>query len=102
MNKLEIPERYQKTLYITISIDPSDYFYGELWVTERAFKSDTSRIVVGKFEADVQLEYQNINDKRITILRDTKKKIIDEASEKAQQIDEEIESLLAIEHKSEQ
>lgn len=99
MRAMKIPERFTGTIYVLMNSNPTDYCYGSM----SFFDSDISehiddRILVGKVDVDIPLESKNSLDKQVAQLRKSKQKIIDDATEKANQIDEAIESLLAIEH----
>ena len=70
-------------------------------VSEHDFSDSKTRIQVGSIEVDVPFDAGGSLDKQVEQLRASKRKIIDEASAKAGQIDEAIESMLAIEYKGE-
>jgi hypothetical protein len=100
MKGLQIPERFTGTVYISAYSDPTSYMYGKLCFLDFESGAD-DRILVGKIEIDVPLDHARTLDKQVEQLRTAKKKILSEASDKACQLDEAIESLLAIEYKGE-
>ena len=99
MRKLEIPERFTGRVYVGFYTDPNSPLYGMQIVTEHDHKFSDSVIIVGHTDIDIPLDQSGSLDKQVAQLKKAKQKIIDEATSKAQQIDETIESLLAIEHK---
>ena len=99
MNKLEIQERFTGTVYVCVSIDPNSCLYGETFLSKFDPKGASDSIALGKADVDIALDHTGSLNKQAEQLKASKRKIIDEASAKAGQIDEAIESLLAIEHK---
>lgn len=102
MNNMKLPERFTGTIYVMADTDPTSVCYG--WLS--FFNTDISehcddRILVGQVEVDIPLDTKGTTDKQIAKLRKTKQQIIDKATDQAKQIDEAIESLLAIEHTEE-
>ena len=55
-------------------------------------------IALGKADVDIALDRAVTLNKQVDQLKASKRKIIDEASARAGQIDEAIDSLLAVEH----
>lgn len=99
MKGLNIPERFTGTIYVIANTDPTSCMYGWLSFFDRDISEHCDdRIVVGKIDVDVPLDTKGTTEKQVAKLRKSKQKIIDEATDKAKQIDEAIESLLAIEH----
>ena len=97
MKALEIPARFTGTVHVAIWSDPTSCLYGEIFLSDH--KLDSNVINLGSLEVDIPLDVDDALDKQVDQLREAKSKIITEATEKAQQIDEAIESLLAIEYK---
>jgi len=99
MKGLQIPERFTGKIYIMVNSDPESYFYGRLDASTTDYSEHLDdRILVGTVDVDVPLDARGTSEKQIQKLRTTRQRIIEEATEKANQIDEAIESLLAIEH----
>jgi hypothetical protein len=98
MKGLQIPERFTGKVYIYAYSDPTSYLYGDLCLFNFEVGSD-DRILVGEAEIDVPLDHASTLDKQVEQLRTAKKKILSDATDKARQLDEAIESLLAIEYK---
>lgn len=99
MKGLNIPERFTGTIYIYMDSDPSSVLYGLMFFGDADPSDRTNKILLGKVDVDVPLDAAGSLDKQVANLRAGKQRIIDEASEKARQIDDAIESLLAIEYK---
>ena len=100
MKALEIPARFTGTVHVAIWSDPTSCLYGDIFLSDR--KLDSNGVInLGSVEVDIPLEVDGALDKQVDQLRESKSKIIREATDKAQQIDEAIESLLAIEYKEE-
>ena len=97
MKGLQIPDRFTGKLYFSFHSDPTNCLYGDMSVSVHDFSDSQNRIQVGSIEVDVPFVAEGLLDKQVEQLRSSKRKIIDEASVKAGQIDEAIESLLAIE-----
>ena len=100
MKGLQIPERFTGTVYIYAYSDPTSYMYGKLCFVCFELEAD-DRILVGKVEIDAPLDHASTLDKQVEQLRTAKQKVINDATEKARQLDEAIESLLAIEYQGE-
>jgi hypothetical protein len=98
MKTMNIPERFTGTIYIAAYCDPTDVMYGWLYFTDREPSKDSDLILLGQTEVDIPLDAKGTVDKQVAKLRRSKQKIIDDATDRASQIDEAIESLLAIEH----
>jgi len=98
MKGLQIPERFTGTVYITAYSDPTSGLYGMLSATPYDPAGSDDRIVVGSIEIDIPLDVKNTIDKQVEQLETSKRRILGEASEKAMQINEAIESLRAIEY----
>lgn len=98
MKGLNIPDRFTGTVYVAIWSDPNFCLYGDLYVTD-VKPSEISSITLGSVDVDIPLSADGSLNTQVEQLRSAKQKIIDEATEKAGQIDEAIESLLAIEYK---
>lgn len=99
MRPIEVPERYTETIYVCVYCDPSNPLYGMVTVRTYNPEDDDNLLNVGQTDIDVPLSAGNTTEKQVAKLRKTKQQIIDEATDKASQIDEAIESLLAIEYK---
>ena len=99
MKALEIPERFTGTVYVCMWSDPDFCLYGEMFLTKHAPVENSDCILLGQAEANIELDRTGTLDKQVDQLRSARQKIIDTATSKAQQIEETIESLLAIEHK---
>ena len=97
MKALEIPERFTGTVYICAWSNPDFCLYGETFVTDNAPNEFSECIVLGQAEVDIALDRTGTLDKQVDQLRTARQKIIDKATGEAQQIQEAIESLLAIE-----
>ena len=102
MKGLQIPERYTGTVCVFAYSDPTSPIYGMLSVAPKSVCEQPDRIIVGSIDIDIPLDHTGSLDKQVEQLKASKRKIIDEASAKAVQIDEAIESLLAIEYNGEQ
>ena len=98
MKGLKIPERFTDTVYIIANSDPCSALYGMLNVSTYDFADSDDRLAVGSIEIDIPLDANNTIDKQVEQLMTSKRRIIAEATEKAEQIQEAIESLLAIEY----
>ena len=101
MKALEIPARFTGTVYVSIWSDPTSCLYGELLLTQGKMDKSPGVIPLGSAEVDTPLDVTGCLDKQVDQLLESKSKIIREATDKAQQIDETIESLRAIEYKEE-
>jgi len=101
MKGLQIPERFTGTLYISAYSDPTCFMYGLMSFDDRAPSDTSDRILVGTVEVDIPLDRIGSLDKQVEKLRKSKIKILAEATEKAGQIQDAIESLLAIEYQGE-
>ena len=100
MKALEIPARFTGTVHVAIWSNPDSCLYGEIFLSD--CKMDSNGVInLGSVEVDIPLEVDGALDKQVDQLRESKSNIIREATDKAQQIDEAIESLLAIEYKEE-
>jgi len=100
MKALEIPARFTGSVYVAIWSDPDSCLYGEIFLTDR--KMDSNGVInLGNAFVDIPLEVNGCLDKQVDQLLESKSKIIRDATDKAQQIDETIESLRAIEYKEE-
>lgn len=102
MSVMKLPERFTGTIYVMVNSDPTSVCYG--WLS--FFENDISehcddRILVGQIEVDIPLDTKSTTEKQVAKLRKTKQQIIDDATDRAKQIDEAIESLLAIEYTEE-
>jgi len=97
MKALEIPERFTGTVYICAWSNPDFCLYGETFVTDNAPNEFSECILLGQAEVDIALDRTGTLDKQVDQLRAARQKIIDKATGEAQQIQEAIESLLAIE-----
>ena len=102
MKGLQIPKRFTGTVYLYANSDPESFLYGAIGASHIGPMKNDNRIIVGSIEVDIPLDQTGSRDKQVKQLRASKRKIIDEATSKAGQIDEAIESLLAIEYKGEQ
>jgi hypothetical protein len=104
MKTLTIPERFTGTVYIKMWSNPQSCLYGVLYVDDiyltRGDPSEsTESILLGKVDVDIPLDANGTVDKQVDQLRNARQQIIDKATAEAQQIEEAIESLLAIEYK---
>jgi len=97
MKGLQIPERFTGTLYVVVYSDPASCLYGMMSFQKHNPEHESSNILVGTVEVDIPLDQAGALDKQVEQLRKSKRRIIADATEKAGQIDEAIESLLAIE-----
>ena len=98
MKALEIPARFTGTVHVAIWSNPNSFLYGEIFLSDS--KPGGNEVInLGSVEVDIPLEVDGALDKQVDQLRESKSKIIRDATDKAQQIDEAIESLLAIEYK---
>jgi len=97
MKALEIPERFTGTVYICAWSNPDFCLYGETFVTDNAPNEFSECILLGQEDVDIALDRAGTLDKQVDQLRAARQKIIDKATGEAQQIQEAIESLLAIE-----
>ena len=99
MKALEIPERFTGTVYICAWSNPDFCLYGETFVTDNAPNEFSECILLGQEDVDIALDRAGTLDKQVDQLRAARQKIIAKASGEARQIEEAIDSLLAIEHK---
>ena len=99
MKALEIPKRFTGTVYVCMFSDPKSCLYGDTFLSQFDPKGSNDSITLGKEEVDIALDRAGTLDKQVDQLRAARQKIIDKASGEARQIEEAIESLLAIEHK---
>ena len=98
MKALEIPARFTGTVHVAIWSDPNSCLYGDIFLSDD--KLDSNRVIhLGSVEVDIPLEVDGALGQQADQLLESKNKIIREATDKAQQIDEAIESLRAIEYK---
>ena len=102
MKGLQIPERFTGTAYVFAYSDPTSCLYGVIGLTNHNPEKDDEQILLGSVVIDIPLDQTGTLDKQVEQLRASKRKIIDEASAKAGQIDEAIETLLAIEYSGDQ
>ena len=101
MRAMKIPERFTGTIYVSALSDPTSAIYGSLMFSKHDPSGRDDELLVGKLEVDIPLDAKGSTDKQVAQLRKSKQKIIAEATDRASQIDEAIESLLAIEHEVE-
>jgi len=101
MNKLTIPERFTGTVYVAMWSEPQHFMYGVLYVDNVDPSDRDDLILLGQIDVDIPLNASGTVDKQVDQLRNARQQIIDKATAEAQQIEEEIESLLAIEYKGE-
>jgi len=99
MKTLTIPERFTKTVYIKMWSNPTFCLYGDIYLTHLYPSESTESILLGKVDVDIPLDASCTVDKQVDQLRNSRQKIIDKATVEARQIQETIESLLAIEYK---
>ena len=99
MKALEIPERFTGTVYVCMWSDPAFCLYGDITLMDIDPSKTGDMIVLGQAEVDIALDRTGTLDKQVDQLRAARQKIIDKATDEAQQIQEAIESLLALEHK---
>ena len=99
MKALEIPKRFTGTVYVCMFSDPKSCLYGDIFLSQFDPKGSNDSIMLGKEEVDIALDCNGTLDKQVDQLRAARQKIIDKATDEAQQIQEAIESLLALEHK---
>jgi len=101
MNTLNIPERLTGTVYVRMWSNPTFCLYGDIFLTHEDLSESTESIVLGQVDVDIPLDASGTVDKQVDQLRNARQQIIDKATAEAQQIEEAIESLLAIEYKGE-
>ena len=99
MKALEIPKRFTGTVYVCMFSDPKSCLYGDIFLSQFDPKGSNDSIMLGKEEVDIALDCNGTLDKQVDQLRAARQKIIDKATGEAQQIQEAIESLRAIEYK---
>ena len=99
MKTLTIPERFTGTVYVAIWSNPTFCLYGDIYLTHGDPSESTESILLGKVDVDIPLDASGTADKQIDQLRNSRQQIIDKATVQARQIQEAIESLLAIEYK---
>ena len=99
MNTLTIPERFKGTVYISMWSEPQHFMYGVLYVDNVDPGDRDDLILLGQIDVDIPLNASGTVDKQVDQLRNARQQIIDKATAEAQQIEEAIESLLAIEYK---
>ena len=86
-----------RSVYICAWSNPDFCLYGETFVTDNAPNEFSECILLGQEDVDIELDRVGTLDKQVDQLRAARQKIIDKASGEARQIEEAIESLLAIE-----
>ena len=101
MKTLTIPERFTGTVYISMWSEPQHFMYGVLYVDNVDPGDRDDLILLGQIDVDIPLNASGTVDKQVDQLRNERQQIIDKATDEVQQIEEEIESLLAIEYKGE-
>ena len=101
MNTLNIPERLTGTVYVRMWSNPTFCLYGDIYLTYGDPSESTESILLGKVDVDIPLDASGTVDKQVDQLRNARQQIIDKATAEAQQIEEAIESLLAIEYEGE-
>ena len=99
MNTLTIPERFKGTVYISMGSEPQHFMYGVLYVDNVDPSDRDDLILLGQIDVDIPLNASGTVDKHVDQLRNERQQIIDKATDEVQQIEEAIESLLAIEYK---
>jgi len=99
MKTLTIPERFTGTVYIKMWSNPQSSLYGEISATDIDPTGSREYILLGKVDVDIPLDASGTVDKQVDQLRNSRQQIIDKATIEARQIQEAIESLLAIEYK---
>jgi len=99
MKTLTIPERFTGTVYVAMWSNPTFCLYGDIYLTHGDPSESTESILLGKVDVDIPLDASGTADKQIDQLRNSRQQIIDKATVEARQIQEAIESLLAIEYK---
>lgn len=99
--KFDIPERFTGDVFIYVHTDPNcPSLYGELTVCHHDFGDDCpTYLKVGCVSVDIPLMQEGAAEKQIQALQKVRSDILREATEKVEQIDGHIQSLLAIEHK---
>ena len=101
MKTLTIPERFTGTVYVAMWSNPTFCLYGDIYLAHNDPTGSTESILLGKVDVDIPLNASGTVDKQVDQLRNARQQIIDKATAEAQQIEEAIESLLAIEYKGE-
>ena len=99
MKTLTIPERFTGTVYVAMWNNPTFCLYGDIYLTHGDPSESTESILLGKVDVDIPLDASGTVDKQVDQLRNSRQQIIDKATIEARQIQEAIESLLAIEYK---
>ena len=99
MKTLTIPERFTGTVYISMWSEPQHFMYGVLCVDDVDPGDRNDLILLGQIDVDIPLNASGTVDKQVDQLRNSRQQIIDKATVEARQIQEAIESLLAIEYK---
>ena len=79
--------------------DPNSCLYGETFLSKFDPEGSSDSITLGKEDVDIALDRAGTLDNQVDQLRAARDKIIEKASGEARQIQEAIESLLALEHK---
>ena len=99
MKTLTIPERFTGTVYVAMWSNPTFCLYGDIYLTYGDPSESTESILLGQVDVDIPLNASSTVDKQVDQLRNSRQQIIDKATIEARQIQEAIESLLAIEYK---
>ena len=99
MKTLTIPERFTGTVYVAMWSETQHFMYGVLYVDNVDPSDRDDLILLGQIDVDIPLNASGTVDKQVDQLRNERQQIIDKATDEVQQIEEEIESLLAIEYK---
>jgi hypothetical protein len=81
--------------------NPTFCLYGDIFLTHEDPGERTESILLGQVDVDIPLDASGTVDKQVDQLRNARQQIIDKATAEAQQIEEAIESMLAIEYKGE-
>jgi hypothetical protein len=101
MKTLTIPERFTGTVYVAMWSNPTSCLYGDIYVDDVSPGDRDDLILLGQIDVDIPLDVSGTTDRQVDQLRNARQQIIDKATDEAQQIEEAIESLLAIEYKGE-
>lgn len=96
---MKLPSDFKQKMYVCISTDP--WNAGEVIVLTFDPSMSDGYILVGTIEAEFDLSSfdSDVTDKRVELLESKKVKILARAHMKVKEIDEQIQSLKAIENK---
>lgn len=96
---ISLPKKVTKTLYLCVSTDP--ILLNHISVSDYDPTSwDEDKVLLCSVEQTFDIPVVDVTNSRIDKLKSKKQKLLADTEIKAREIDEQISSLLCIEHKS--